>query len=68
MIVDERTTNGLMEPARLFESPYVDHAATRLDLILRIAGQTGSTCEEVVQSLEEPLDVTSGDVRSEAHS
>ncbi len=33
MIVDELTSNGLMEPARLFESPYVDQAATRLDLI-----------------------------------
>lgn len=33
MVVDELTTNGLMAPARLFESPYVDQAATRLDLI-----------------------------------
>jgi type I restriction enzyme R subunit len=25
LIVDELTTNGVMEPARLFESPYTDH-------------------------------------------
>lgn len=28
MIVDELTTNGVMEPTRLFEAPYVDHAPT----------------------------------------
>lgn len=25
LIVDELTANGVMEPARLYESPYVDH-------------------------------------------
>ncbi len=25
LIVDELTANGIMEPARLYESPYVDH-------------------------------------------
>ena len=28
LIVDELTTNGVMEPARLYESPYIDHAPT----------------------------------------
>ena len=28
LIVDELTANGVMEPARLFESPYTDHAPT----------------------------------------
>jgi len=25
LIVDELTANGIMEPARLYESPYLDH-------------------------------------------
>ncbi len=25
LIVDELTSNGVMEPARLYESPYTDH-------------------------------------------
>ena len=28
LIVDELTANGVMEPARLYESPYTDHAPT----------------------------------------
>ena len=25
LVVDELTANGMMEPARLYESPYIDH-------------------------------------------
>lgn len=31
LIVDELTTNGVVEPGRLFESPYTDHAPTGPD-------------------------------------
>ncbi len=33
LIVDELTANGVMEPARLFESPYIDHAPTGPDYV-----------------------------------
>jgi type I restriction enzyme R subunit len=33
LIVDELTANGLMEPRRLFESPYIDHAPTGPDFL-----------------------------------
>ena len=33
LIVDELTKNGVMKPSRLMESPYVEDAATRVDLL-----------------------------------
>ncbi|MEV7428316.1 DEAD/DEAH box helicase family protein [Nocardioides sp. NPDC092400] len=33
LIVDELTVNGAMEPARLYESPYIDHAPTGPDYL-----------------------------------
>ncbi|MEI2819609.1 MAG: DEAD/DEAH box helicase family protein [Marmoricola sp.] len=33
LIVDELTKNGVMEPGRLFESPYIDHAPTGPDYV-----------------------------------
>ena len=33
LIVDELTRNGVMEPTRLFESPFADHAPTGPDVI-----------------------------------
>ena len=37
LIVDELTKNGVMEPARLFESPYTDHAPTGPDFVFPYA-------------------------------
>lgn len=34
LIVEELTTNGIMEPKRLYESPYVDHG--HVDVIFPI--------------------------------
>ncbi|MFI7059857.1 DEAD/DEAH box helicase family protein [Kribbella sp. NPDC050124] len=33
LIIEELTTNGVVEPRRLFESPYTDHAPTGPDLL-----------------------------------
>lgn len=40
LIVDELTANGMMEPERLFESPYTDHAPTGPDLLFPEADVT----------------------------
>ena len=34
LIVDELTANGVMEAARLYESPYTDHAPTGVSIYL----------------------------------
>ena len=33
LIVNELTANGVVEPARLYESPYIDHAPTGPDTV-----------------------------------
>ena len=40
LIVDELTRNGVMEPQRLFESPYTDHAPTGPDYVFPEADVT----------------------------
>ncbi|PQP14039.1 DEAD/DEAH box helicase family protein [Rhodococcus opacus] len=40
MIIDELTANGVMEPKRLFESPYTDHAPTGPDYVFPDADVT----------------------------
>ena len=40
LIVDELTRNGVMEPQRLFESPYIDHAPTGPDYVFSEAEVT----------------------------
>ncbi|WP_336922906.1 DEAD/DEAH box helicase family protein [Aquipuribacter sp. SD81] len=48
LIVDELTKNGVMEPARLFESPYTDRAPTGPDYIF-----PDSDVEVIVKTLNE---------------
>ncbi|WES63681.1 DEAD/DEAH box helicase family protein [Microbacter sp. GSS18] len=48
LIVDELTKNGVMEPARLFESPYTDHAPTGPDFFF-----TDSDVDVIVGTLRQ---------------
>lgn len=48
LIVDELTRNGVMEPARLFESPYTDHAPTGPEYVFPDAD-----VEVIVETLEQ---------------
>ena len=47
LIVDELTRNGVVEPARLFESPYTDHAPTGPDFFF-----TDADVETIVGTLK----------------
>ena len=51
LIVDELTTNGVMEPSRLFEPPYTDHAPTGPDYFFPDAD-----VELIVETLHEIRD------------
>jgi type I restriction enzyme R subunit len=47
LIVDELTANGVVEPRRLFESPYTDHAPTGPDFVF-----PGADVEVIVDILK----------------
>ena len=51
LIVEELTTNGVMEPSRLFEPPYTDHAPTGPDYFFPDAD-----VELIVETLHEIRD------------
>ncbi|CAA9446944.1 MAG: Type I restriction-modification system, DNA-methyltransferase subunit M [uncultured Pseudonocardia sp.] len=58
LIVDELTANGVVEPGRLFESPYTDHAPTGPDALF-----SGSDVDRLVDILREVKDrAVPGDV------
>lgn len=48
LIIDELTANGIVEPRRLFESPYTDHAPTGPDFVF-----SGSDIDAIVEILED---------------
>ena len=48
LIVDELTANGVMQPGRLFESPFTDHAPTGPDFVF-----PGADVEVIVQTLRQ---------------
>ena len=47
LIIDELTRNGLMEPSRLYESPYIDHG--HLDVIF--PQEAGGTIVEILRGV-----------------
>ena len=57
-IIDELTANGVMDPKRLYESPYTDHAPTGPDALF-----SGSDVDQLVGILRQvkeralPVDV-----------
>ena len=49
MIIDELTANGIMEPSRLYESPFTDHAPHGPDMIF-----TDEEVDDMVTILDGP--------------
>lgn len=39
MVIDELTRRGEMQPSRLYQSPYEDRAATRIDLVFPVESE-----------------------------
>jgi type I restriction enzyme R subunit len=49
MIIEELTRTGVMEPSRLFESPYCDIAPTGIQSLF---GQSGGELTRILESLK----------------